>query len=100
MIVVISHHWCKPNRKEEAQQRIDQSGNTMETAPGFVFRYRMEPPVDPTQVSTMTVWADEKSYRAYRSARTAPDSADPSVPYGRVTTEIHEISRTHGLAPG
>jgi heme-degrading monooxygenase HmoA len=97
MFVVISHHWCKPDRKEEAQTRIDRSGDTMESAPGFVFRYRIEPPADPTQVSTMTVWTNEESYRSYRSARTAPDPGDASVPYGRVTTEVFEVSRVHGL---
>jgi heme-degrading monooxygenase HmoA len=96
MFVVISHHWCKPNRKEEAQTRIDQSGGTMESAPGFVFRYRMEPPSDPTQVSTMTVWTNEESYRSYRAARTAPSPADDSVPYACVTTEVYETHRVHG----
>ena len=96
MIVVISHHWCKQGMENVARERIDQSGVSMESAPGFVFRYRIEPSQDPTQVSTMTVWADEQSYRAYRAARTAPDPKDPSVPYGRVTTEIFEVRRTHG----
>jgi heme-degrading monooxygenase HmoA len=96
MIVVISHHWCKPGMDETARGRIDKSGDTMEAAPGFMFRYRIEPSADPNQVSTMTVWADEQSYRAYRDTRRAPDPADPSVPYARVTTEIFDVRRVHG----
>jgi heme-degrading monooxygenase HmoA len=96
MIVVIVHHWCKPNMEAAARERIDQSGNVMESAPGFLYRYRIEPPSDPSLVSTMTTWADETSYRSYRAARKAPDPADPTVPYARIASELFEVKRIHG----
>ena len=100
MIVVISHHWCKPNMEALAREKIDQSGNIMESAPGFLYRYRIEPPADPTQISTMTAWADEASYRSYRAARKPSDPKDPSVPYARVASEVFDVQRVHGHPQG
>jgi heme-degrading monooxygenase HmoA len=96
MFVVISHHWCKPNMEDAARTRIDQSGVAMESAPGFLYRYRIEPPQDPTQILTMTAWSDEQAYRTFRASRSLPDPKDPSVPYGRVAMELYEVRRTHG----
>ncbi len=99
MIVVIVHHWCKPNMEDTARVRIDRSGKAMESAPGFQYRYRIETAQDTTQISTMTAWTDEQSYRAFRAGRPPASANDPSVPYDRVVAEVFTVKNTHGHAP-
>lgn len=96
MIIAIVHHWCKPDKVDAAREHIDHNGDKMATAPGFLFRYRIEPPGDPLKVSTVTAWADETALQAYRAANPPADPADPDRPFARIENETFVVRHAHG----
>ena len=53
MIIVIVHHWCKPDTVDAALRRVDENGDSSAAAPGFLFRYRLHRPEEPLRLSTV-----------------------------------------------
>lgn len=96
MIVVIVHHWCKPDMVEAARERIDRNGDSMAQAPGFLFRCRMERVEEPLKISTVTTWTAEERYRTWQAEKNARDAAAglPS-PYERAISEMFPVTHAH-----
>jgi heme-degrading monooxygenase HmoA len=100
MIVVIVHHWCKPDMVDAARRRVDENGDSSAAAPGFLFRYRLARPDEPLRMSTVTAWTSAEAYRQWKDERNKYDAAAGAVsPYERAVNEIFEVKRTHGDVP-
>jgi heme-degrading monooxygenase HmoA len=98
MFIRIVHHWAKPGQTEIGRQFIDDNGSKMETASGFKYRYRLEPPEGPTFITTLTAWDSEESYQKYRSAQT-PYSENPDYPFERVESNELVVQSSTGNLP-
>ena len=96
MIIAIVHHWCKPDKVDVAREHIDHNGARMAKAPGFLFRYRIEPPEDPMKVSTVTAWVDEAALKTYRAANPGGDPNDPNRPFARIESENFVVRSAYG----
>lgn len=100
MIIVIVHHWCKPDMVEVARRRIDENGDLAATAPGMLFRYRLERPEEPLRISTVSAWTSREAYRAATEMKNAKDAAAKlESPYERALNEVFEVVNVHGDLP-
>jgi hypothetical protein len=70
----------------------------METWPGFVYRYRLEPSEGPTILTTLTAWQTEGHYKAYRAAQT-PYSEVPHYPFERTAHKELVVQSSSAGAP-
>ena len=59
MIGVLTHHWAKPDRIDEARELLDRNGLAQSKAPGFVSRHTLVAHADPAKITTLVVWASE-----------------------------------------
>jgi heme-degrading monooxygenase HmoA len=96
MFIRIVDHWAKPGQTEYGRTFIDENGVKMEKWPGFIYRYRLEPTEGPTIITTLTAWATEEHYRAYRAAQT-PYSEMPHYPFERTA---HKELVVQASSPG
>jgi heme-degrading monooxygenase HmoA len=100
MIVVIVHHWCKPDALEAALKRVDDNGDSSASALGFLFRYRLHHPTEPLRLSTVSAWTSRETYKAWDNEKRERDRANNVVsPYERVVNELFEVGRVHGELP-
>ena len=98
MFIRIVHHWAKPGQTEAGRKFIDANGDQMNSAPGFKYRYRLEPPAGPEFITTLTAWEDEASYKKYHSAQT-PYSQIPTYPFERAESLEFVAQSSHGAPP-
>ena len=68
MIGVLTHHWAKPDRVDEARQLLDRNGEAQSKAPGFVSRQTLVSCSDPTKITTLVVWTTNDIYEAWRAS--------------------------------
>ena len=78
MIGVLTHHWAKADKIDEARQLLDGNGLAQSKAPGFVSRQTLIALTDPTKITTLVVWTTNEIYDAWRASpeRTTAMSAD------------------------
>jgi heme-degrading monooxygenase HmoA len=79
MIGVLTHHWAKADKIDEAKQLLDGNGLAQSRAPGFVSRQTLIALVDPTKITTLVVWTTNEIYDAWRASperTTAMSGAD------------------------
>ena len=79
MIGVLTHHWAKPDRIDEARKLLDRNGSAQSKAPGFVSRQTLIAQGDPAKITTLVVWASEEIYDAWKASpqrATAMSGAD------------------------
>jgi heme-degrading monooxygenase HmoA len=98
MFIRIVDHWAKPGQTEYGQRFVDETGVKMEAWPGFVYRYRLEPSAGPTVITTLTAWATEEQYKAYRAAQT-PYSEMSNYPFERTEHKELVVRAASGGAP-
>ena len=68
MVGVLTHHWAKERRIEEARKLLDGNGLAQSKAPGFVSRQTLESLGDPTKITTMVIWDSNEIYDAWRAS--------------------------------
>jgi len=68
MIGVLTHHWAKTDKIEEARQLLDRNGVAQSKAPGFVSRQALYALSDPAKVTTLVVWTSNEIYDAWRAS--------------------------------
>lgn len=100
MYVRIVHHWCKPGQIEAGRRFIDRQGVAQTGAPGFRYRYRMEPPDGPTVMTTLSAWEDEGAFERFRAGRKPHDFADSAYPFERVEHQAFTVLAAIGAVPG
>lgn len=72
MIGVLTHHWAKVDKIDEAKRLLDRNGEAQSKAPGFVSRQTLIALADPAKITTLVVWASNDIYDAWRAS---PDRA-------------------------
>ena len=68
MIGVLTHHWAKPDKVNEASTLLDRNGEAQSKAPGFVSRQTLISRTDPTKITTLVVWTTNDIYDAWRAS--------------------------------
>ena len=68
MIGVLTHHWAKEDRVEEARRLLDGNGLAQSRAPGFRSRRTLLSLSDPTKITSIVVWDSNEIYDAWRAS--------------------------------
>jgi len=68
MIGVLTHHWAKTDKIEEARKLLDCNGEAQSHAPGFVSRETMVSLTDPSKITTLVLWDSNDIYDAWRAS--------------------------------
>ena len=68
MIGVLTHHWAKADKIDDARKLLDRNGEAQSKAPGFVSRQTMIALADPAKITTLVVWASNDIYDAWRAS--------------------------------
>jgi heme-degrading monooxygenase HmoA len=68
MIGVLTHHWAKPDKVDEAKTLLDGNGLAQSKAPGFVSRQTLYSLSDPTKITTLVVWDSNDIYDQWRAS--------------------------------
>ena len=68
MIGVLTHHWAKEDKIEEAKKLLDGNGLAQSKAPGFGSRETLYSISDPTKITTLVTWDSNDIYDAWRSS--------------------------------
>jgi heme-degrading monooxygenase HmoA len=68
MIGVLTHHWTKPDKVDEAKKLLDGNGTAQSKAPGFVSRQTLYSLGDPTKITTLVVWGSNDIYDQWRAS--------------------------------
>jgi heme-degrading monooxygenase HmoA len=68
MIGVLTHHWAKPDRVEEARRLLDRNGLAQSRFRGFASRQTLVSLSDATKISTLVVWESNDIYDAWRAS--------------------------------
>ncbi len=79
MIGVLTHHWAKADKIDEARKLLDRNGEAQSKAPGFMSRQTLIALADPCKITTLVVWSTDGVYDAWRASpqrTTAMSGAD------------------------
>ena len=68
MIGVLTHHWAKRDRVDDARRLLDRNGVAQSKHPGFVSRQTLLSLGDPTKITTLVVWESNDIYDAWRAS--------------------------------
>ena len=68
MIGVLTHHWSKADKVEQARKLLDGNGLAQSKAPGFGARQTLYSLSDPTKITTLVTWDSEDIYDAWRAS--------------------------------
>ena len=68
MIGVLTHHWAKADKLDEARKLLDRNGDAQSKAPGFVSRQTLYSLGDPSKITTLVIWDSNAIYDAWRAS--------------------------------
>ena len=68
MLGVLTHHWAKADKVDEARKLLDHNGEAQSKAPGFVNRQTLLSRSDSTKITTLVVWTTNEIYDAWRAS--------------------------------
>ena len=68
MIGVLTHHWAKAEKIEEARKLLDGNGEAQSKAPGFGSRATLYSLTDPAKITTLVTWDSNEIYDAWRAS--------------------------------
>jgi heme-degrading monooxygenase HmoA len=68
MIGVLTHHWAKSDKIDEARKLLDRNGLAQSKAPGFSSRQTLYSLSDPSQITTLVTWDSNEIYDAWRAS--------------------------------
>lgn len=68
MIGVLTHHWAKDGRVEEARALLEGNGRAQSRAPGFVSRDELDSLSDPAKISSLVVWESADIYDQWKAS--------------------------------
>ena len=69
MIGVLTHHWAKEERFDEARELLDRNGLAQSKAPGFISRVTLVSITDPTKITSLVTWESNEIYDVWRASR-------------------------------
>lgn len=68
MIGVLTHHWAKSDKIEEAKELLDGNGLAQSQAPGFGSRETLYSITDPSKITTLVTWDSNEIYDEWRAS--------------------------------
>ena len=68
MIGVLTHHWAREDKIEEARSLLDGNGLAQSKAPGFGGRQTLYSLADPAKITTLVTWDSNEIYDAWRAS--------------------------------
>jgi heme-degrading monooxygenase HmoA len=68
MIGVLTHHWARQDKVDDARKLLDRNGAAQSKAPGFLSRQTLYSVSDSTKISTLVVWDSNEIYDAWRAS--------------------------------
>ena len=68
MIGVLTHHWAKADKIEDAKKLLDGNGLAQSKAPGFGSRQTLISRNDPAKITTLVTWDSNEIYDAWRAS--------------------------------
>ena len=68
MIGVLTHHWAKPDRIDEARTLLDGNGLAQSGHPGYGARQTMISRNDPAKITTLVTWDSSEIYDDWRAS--------------------------------
>jgi heme-degrading monooxygenase HmoA len=68
MIGVLTHHWAKVDKIDEARKLLEGNGEAQSRAPGFISRQTLIALADPAKITTLVVWTSNEIYDAWRAS--------------------------------
>jgi heme-degrading monooxygenase HmoA len=68
MIGVLTHHWAKQDKIQEARDLLDRNGDAQSKAPGFVSRETLYSLSDATKITTLVCWDSNEIYEEWRAS--------------------------------
>jgi heme-degrading monooxygenase HmoA len=68
MIGVLTHHWAKADKVEDARKLLDRNGAAQSLAPGFGSRQTLYSLGDPAKITTLVTWETNEIYDAWRAS--------------------------------
>ena len=68
MIGVLTHHWSKPDKVEDAKRLLDGNGLAQSKAPGFGRRETLYSISEPNKITTLVTWDSNEIYDAWRAS--------------------------------
>ena len=68
MIGVLTHHWAKEGKAEEARNLLDGNGLAQSKAPGFVSRQTLYSLSDAAKITSLVIWESNEIYDAWRAS--------------------------------
>ena len=68
MIGVLTHHWAKKDRVEEARRLLDGNGLAQSRALGYRSRQTLLSLSDPSKITSIVVWDSNEIYDAWRAS--------------------------------
>ena len=90
LIGVLTHHWAKADKIEEAKKLLDGNGEAQSHAPGFGARHTFISLPDPTKISTLVTWESNEIYDAWRAS---PERAAAMAGAGELWSQPPESER-------
>ncbi len=90
LIGVLTHHWAKADKIEEAKKLLDGNGEAQSRAPGFGARHIFISLSDPTKISTLVTWESNEIYDAWRAS---PERAAAMAGAGELWSQPPESER-------
>ena len=90
MIGVLTHHWAKPDKIQEATNLLDRNGLAQSKAPGFGSRQTMYSLSDPTKITTLVTWDSNEIYDAWRAS---PERAEAMAGADKLWSQAPESER-------
>lgn len=95
MIGVLTHHWAKAGKIDEARKLLDRNGEAQSKAPGFVSRHTLIALADPAKITTLVVWTSDDIYDAWR---TSPERAAAMSGADRLWAKAPESERFQSVS--
>ena len=68
LIGVLTHHWAKDDKVDEAKALLDRNGDAQSRAPGFGARQTFISLSNRTKISTLVTWESNEIYDAWRAS--------------------------------
>ena len=90
LIGVLTHHWAKADKIEEAKKLLDGNGAAQSRAPGFGARHTFISLSDLTKISTLVTWESNEIYDAWRAS---PERAAAMAGAGELWSQPPESER-------
>jgi heme-degrading monooxygenase HmoA len=68
MIGVLTHHWAKADKIDEAKRLLHRNGEAQGRAPGFISRQTLIAHADPAKITTLVIWSSNDTYDSWRAS--------------------------------